>query len=46
LDREEIIKVVGGATLDSAKKNRSLPQKITDGREAALWVGDGKPDSA
>ena len=28
LDREEIIKVVGGATLESAKKNRVLPQKI------------------
>ena len=35
LDREEIIKVVGGATLASAKKNRVLPQKIE------VVVGDG-----
>ena len=36
LDREEIIKVVGGATLESAKKNRVLPQKIE------VVVGDDK----
>jgi cell division protease FtsH len=35
LDREEIIKVVGGETLESAKKNRVLPSKTE------VIIGDG-----
>jgi cell division protease FtsH len=40
LDREEIIKVVSGATLESAKKNRSFPRKIAVGGEVEVTIGD------
>jgi cell division protease FtsH len=39
LDREEIIRVVGGETLESAKKSRVLPNK-TVGGELEVVVGD------